>query len=125
MASPNIGSPSSTVFLRSASGSVGTVTGSSATLVASNSSASSTVLRVTRLDVTHVAAGTNSIAVSVVKVAGTNSVTVISGVPVPANAAIRIYDNTAQVAVEEGQSLRIFAEDSASLNFDCEYQEFA
>lgn len=124
MAAPNIGSTASTVYLRSASAAIGTATGSSATLVVSNGTASSAVLRITRLDVNNVD-GTNAADVSVVRFHGTNSTTIVSTVAVPADASLRVYDHYASCAVPEGHDIRIFASAANDLTFDAEYQEFA
>lgn len=124
MASPNIGSTGSSVYLKGACAPVGTATGTSATLVLSNGSASSAVLRITRLDVCNVD-GTNTSAVSIVRLEGSNSTVIVSTVAVPADATLRVYDDHASCVVPEGQDIRIFASSADDLTFDAEYQEFA
>jgi hypothetical protein len=124
MAAPNIGSTASSVYLRSASSIVGTATGVSATLVVSNGSASSAVLRITRLDVNNID-GTNAADVTVLRLQGTNSTAIVSTVVVPADACLRVYDDYASCTVPEGHEIRILASAANDLTFDAEYQEFA
>jgi hypothetical protein len=123
MAAPNIGSTASSVFLRSASGPVGTATGSSATLLVTNGTASSAVLRITRLDVCNID-GEGTAAISVVRLEGSNSTTIISTVAVPADATLRIYDDYGSCAVPEGNEIRLIASSAGDLTYDAEYQEF-
>lgn len=124
MAAPNIGSTASTVYLRNACSVIGTATGSSATLVISNSADSSAVLRITRLDVNNID-GTNAADVSIVRFEGANSTTIVNTIAVPADASLRVYDDYASCVVPEGHSIRIFASAENDLTFDAEYQEFA
>jgi hypothetical protein len=124
MAAPNIGSANSTVYLRMACGPVATTTGTNATLIVSCASASSTVLRVTRLDVNNID-GTNAADVSVIRFIGTNSTTIINTVTVPADASLRVYDDYASLSVPEGHDIRVIASAAGDLTFDAEYQEFA
>lgn len=125
MAAPNIGSGSSSVYLRAASGDIGTATGTNATLLVANGAASSAVLRITRLDVTNVDEGTNAVSITVLRTDGTNSTAIASTVAVPAAAVLRIYDDYGSCAVPEGQDIRLVAGSAGDLNYDCEYQEFA
>jgi hypothetical protein len=124
MAAPNIGSASSTVYLRMACGPIATATGTSATLIVSCGSASSTVLRVTRLDVNNID-GTNAADVSILRFSGTNSTAIINTITVPADASLRVYDDYASLSVPEGHDIRVIASAADDLTFDCEYQEFA
>jgi hypothetical protein len=124
MAAPNVGSASSSVFLRVASGPVATATGTNASLIVSCGSTSSTVLRVTRLDISNVD-GANAADISILRFAGTNSTTIVNTVSVPADAVLRVYDDYASLAVTEGQDIRAVASAANDLTFDAEYQEFA
>ena len=124
MAAPNIGSANSTVYLRMACGAVSTATGTNATLIVSCGSTSSTVLRVTRLDVNNID-GTNAADISILRFNGTNSTAIINTITVPADASLRIYDDYASLAVPEGNDVRAIASAAGDLTFDAEYQEFA
>ena len=124
MAAPNIGSANSTVYLRMACGPIATATGTNATLIVSCGATSSTVLRVTRLDVNNVD-GTNACDITLRRFSGTNSTAIISTVSVPADASLRIYDDYASLAVPEGSEIRAIASAADDLTFDVEYQEFA
>jgi len=124
MAAPNIGSANSTVYLRMACGAVSTATGTNATLIVSCGSTSSTVLRVTRLDVNNID-GANAADISILRFNGTNSTAIINTITVPADASLRIYDDYASLAVPEGNDVRAIASAAGDLTFDAEYQEFA
>jgi hypothetical protein len=124
MAAPNIGSTASSVYLKSASGAIGTSTGTSATLVLANGTASSAVMRITRLDVCNVD-GTTAADVTVLRLQGTNATTIVSTVSVPADATLRVYDDSGSCAVPEGNEIRLFASSAGDLTFDAEYQEFS
>ena len=124
MAAPNIGSTASAVYLRMASGAVATTTGTNATLIVSCGSGSSTVLRVTRLDIGNVD-GVSAADISIVRFAGTNSTTIVNTVTVPADAVLRVYDDSASLSVVEGQDIRAIASAANDLTFDAEYQEFS
>jgi hypothetical protein len=124
MAAPNIGSTASSVFLRVASGPVATATGTNSTLIVSCGATSSTVLRVTRLDIANID-GSNAADISILRFDGTNATTMISTVSVPADATLRVYDNEGSLAVTEGQDIRAIASAADDLTFDAEYQEFA
>lgn len=123
MAAPNIGSTAASVYLRAGSGAIGTATGTNATLIVSCGSTSSTVLRVTRLDVANVD-GSSGADLSILRFVGTNSTTILSTVTVTADAVLRVYDDTGSVAVPEGHELRAFASAAGDLTYDVEYQEF-
>jgi hypothetical protein len=123
MAAPNIGSTASSVFLRVASGPVATATGTNSTLIVSCGATSSTVLRVTRLDINNID-GSNAADISILRFDGTNATTMISTVSVPADATLRVYDNEGSLAVTEGQDIRAIASAADDLTFDAEYQEF-
>lgn len=124
MAAPNIGSTASAVYLRMAAGPVETATGTNATLVVSCGSTSSTVLRVTRLDVANID-GANAADISILRFSGTNSTTIVSTVSVPADAVLRVYDDYGSLSVIEGQDIRAIASAANDLTFDAEYQEFS
>ena len=124
MAAPNIASTASSVFLRLATGPVATATGTSATLIVSCGATSSTVLRVTRLDINNID-GANAADISILRFSGTNSTALISTVTVPADATLRVYDNSGSLAVTEGQDVRAIASAENDLTFDAEYQEFS
>lgn len=124
MAAPNVGSASSSVYLRMAAGPVATTTGTNATLIVSCGSTSSTVLRVTRLDIANVD-GVNAADISILRFVGTNSTTIVNTVSVPADAVLRVYDDYASLSVVEGQDIRAIASAASDLTFDAEYQEFA
>jgi hypothetical protein len=123
MAAPNIGSTASSVFLRVASGPVATATGTNSTLIVSCGATSSTVLRVTRLDINNID-GSNAADITILRFDGTNSTAMISTVSVPADATLRVYDNEGSLAVTEGQDIRAIASAADDLTFDAEYQEF-
>jgi hypothetical protein len=123
MAAPNIGSTASSVFLRVASGPVATATGTNASLIVSCGATSSTVLRVTRLDINNID-GLNAADITILRFDGTNSTAMISTVSVPADATLRVYDNEGSLAVTEGQDIRAIASAAGDLTFDAEYQEF-
>lgn len=124
MAAPNIGSASSSVYLRVASGPVATTTGTNASLIVSCGATSSTVLRVTRLDIGNVD-GVSAADISIIRFVGTNSTTLVNTVTVPADAVLRVYDDSASLAVTEGQDIRAVASAADDLTFDAEYQEFS
>jgi hypothetical protein len=107
-----------------ACGPIATATGTSATLIVSCGSASSTVLRVTRLDVNNID-GTNAADVSILRFSGTISTAIINTITVPADASLRVYDDYASLSVPEGHDIRVIASAAGDLTFDCEYQEFA
>jgi hypothetical protein len=124
MAAPDIGSSSASVFLRQAAGPVATATGTNATLIVSCGTASSTVLRVTRLDIGNVD-GVNAADISILRFSGTNSTTIVSTVAVPADAVLRVYGPDGSLSVTEGQDIRAIASAANDLTFDAEYQEFS
>ena len=123
MAAPNIGSTAASVYLRVACGPVATATGTHATVIVSCGSTSSTVLRVTRLDIGNID-GANAADISILRFVGTNSTTIVNTVSVPADAVLRVYDDSGSLAVTEGQDIRAIASVANDLTFDCEYQEF-
>jgi len=124
MAAPNIGSTASSVYLRMACGAIATATGTNATLIVSCGSTSSTVLRITRLDVNNID-GTNACDVTIRRFVGTNSTAIINTISVPADASLRVYDDYASLTVVEGQDIRAIASAADDLTFDAEYQEFS
>lgn len=123
MAVPNIASTASHTYLRPLVGTVGTATGTSATLVVSNGSASSAVFRITRLDAVNID-GSSACDVTVLRFRGTNSTALTSTVSVPADAVLRIYDDNGSCTVQEGDDIRIIASAAGDLTFDGEYLEF-
>jgi len=123
MAAPNIASTAAQSFLRVSCGAVGTATGTAATLVVSNGTASSAVFRITRLDVANVD-GVNAADLTVLRMSGTASTAIHSTITVPADASLRVYDDYASLAVEEGQDIRVVASAAGDLTFDAEYIEF-
>lgn len=123
MAAPNIGSTAAQSFLRVSCGAIGTNSGTNATIVVSNGSASSAVFRITRLDIANID-GSNAADVTVLRLSGTNSTAIQSTIAVPADASLRVFDDHASCAVEEGQEIRVLASAAGDLNFDCEYIEF-
>ena len=124
MAAPNIGSTAASVYLRVACGPVATATGTNATVIVSCGSTSSTVLRVTRLDIGNID-GVNAADISILRFSGTNSTTIVNTVSVPADAVLRVYDDSGSLSVTEGQDIRAIASAAGDLTFDAEYQEFA
>ena len=123
MAAPNIASTAAQSFLRVSCGAVGTAAGTAATLVVSNGAASSAVFRITRLDVANVD-GVNAADLTVLRMSGTASTAIHSTITVPADASLRVYDDYASLAVEEGQDIRVVASAAGDLTFDAEYIEF-
>lgn len=123
MAAPNIASTASQTYLRPLVGTVGTSTGTNATLVVSNGSASSAVFRITRLDAVNID-GASACDVTVLRFRGTNSTALASTVSVPADSVLRLYDDNASCTVQEGDDVRIIASTAGDLAFDGEYLEF-
>lgn len=123
MAPPNIASTAAQSFLRVSCGAIGTATGTAATLIVSNGTASSAVLRITRLDVANID-GANAADITVLRFVGTASTALHSTIAVPEDASLRVYDDYASLAVEEGQDIRVVASAAGDLTFDAEYIEF-
>jgi len=124
MAAPDIASTAASVFLRVATGPVATATGTNATLIVSCGTASSAVLRVTRLDISNID-GENAADISILRFDGTNSTAIVNTVTVPGDAVLRVYDDYASLAATEGQDIRAVASAADDLTFDAEYQEFS
>lgn len=125
MAAPNIASTAAQSFLRVSCGAIGTAAGTAATLIVSNGSASSAVLRLTRLDIVNID-GANACDITLTRFAGTatSGTAVCSTIAVPADAALRVLDDSGSLAVEEGQDIRAIASAAGDLTFDAEYIEF-
>lgn len=123
MAAPNVAGTATEVYLRSLSLPIGTAAGTSATLILSNGSASSTVLELTSLTVNNVD-GASACDVSVLRVAGTNSTQLFTTISVPADASLRVVDTQAKVIVPEGQEIRVFASAAGDLTFDAGWTEY-
>jgi galactokinase len=102
---------------------VGTATGSSATLVLANGSASSAVLEINSLTVNNVD-GVNSADVSVLRFVGTNSTQLYTTISVPADASLRVVDGTAKLVLPEDHTIRVFANATGDLTVDVAYVEY-
>lgn len=123
MAAPNVAGTATEVYLRSLSLPIGTATGTSATLVMSNETASSAVFEINALTIHHVG-GTIATDVSVLRFQGTNSTQLFTTISVPADASLRVVDSSAKLVVPEGESIRVFASATAQLTFDAAWTEY-
>jgi galactokinase len=123
MAAPNVAGTATEVYLRTVTIPVGTATGSSATLVLANGSASSAVLEINSLTVNNVD-GVNSADVSVLRFVGTNSTQLYTTISVPADASLRVVDGTAKMVLPEDHTIRVFANATGDLTVDVAYVEY-
>jgi galactokinase len=123
MAAPNVAGTATEVYLRTVTIPVGTATGSSATLVLANGSASSAVLEINSLTVNNVD-GVNSADVSVLRFVGTNSTQLYTTISVPADASLRVVDGTAKLVLPEDHTIRVFANATGDLTVDVAYVEY-
>jgi galactokinase len=123
MAAPNVAGTATEVYLRTVTIPVGTATGSSATLVLANGSASSAVLEINSLTVNNID-GVNSADVSVLRFVGTNSTQLYTTISVPADASLRVVDGTAKMVLPEDHTIRVFANATGDLTVDVAYVEY-
>jgi len=123
MAAPNVAGTATEVYLRTVTIPVGTATGSSATLVLANGSASSAVLEINSLTVNNID-GLNSADVSVLRFVGTNSTQLYTTISVPADASLRVVDGTAKMVLPEDHTIRVFANATGDLTVDVAYVEY-
>jgi galactokinase len=123
MAAPNVAGTATEVYLRTVTIPVGTATGSSATLVLANGSASSAVLEINSLTVNNID-GVNSADVSVLRFVGTNSTQLYTTISVPADASLRVVDGTAKLVLPEDHTIRVFANATGDLTVDVAYVEY-
>jgi hypothetical protein len=123
MAAPNVAGTATEVYLRTVTLPIGTATGSSATLVLANGSASSAVLEINSLTVNNVD-GVNSADVSVLRFVGTNSTQLYTTISVPADASLRVVDGTAKLVLPEDHTIRVFANATGDLTVDVAYVEY-
>jgi hypothetical protein len=123
MAAPNVAGTATEVYLRTVTLPIGTATGSSATLVLANGSASSAVLEINSLTVNNID-GVNSADVSVLRFIGTNSTQLYTTISVPADASLRVVDGTAKLVLPEDHTIRVFANATGDLTFDVAYVEY-
>jgi hypothetical protein len=123
MAAPNVAGTATEVYLRTVTIPVGTATGSSATLVLANGSASSAVLEISSLTVNNID-GVNSADVSVLRFVGTNSTQLYTTISVPADASLRVVDGTAKMVLPEDHTIRVFANATGDLTVDVAYVEY-
>lgn len=123
MATPNVAGTATEVRIYPLSGAVGTQTGTNATLVVSNGSASSALVEITNLTANNID-GTNACDVSVLRFVGTNSTQIYTTITVPAKASLRMADNSGKIAVAEGEAIRIVGSTASALTFDGEYLEY-
>lgn len=123
MATPNVAGTATEVRIYPLSGAVGTATGTNATLVVSNGSASNALVEITNLTANNID-GTNACDVSVLRFVGTNSTQLYTTITVPADASLRMADNSGKIAVAEGESIRIVASAAGDLTFDGQYIEY-
>ena len=123
MAAPNVASTAAEVYLRSLTLPVGTATGTNATVIVSNGSASSAVLELHSLVVNNID-GVNAADVSVLRFVGTNSTQLFTTISVPADASLRMVDSGAKLILPEGHEVRIFAGATGDLTFDASWNEY-
>jgi hypothetical protein len=123
MAAPNVAGTATEVYLRTVTLPIGTATGSSATLVLANGSASSAVLEISSLTVNNID-GVNSADVSVLRFVGTNSTQLYTTISVPADASLRVVDGTAKMVLPEDHTIRVFANATGDLTVDVAYVEY-
>ena len=123
MAAPNVAGTATEVYLRTVTIPVGTATGSSATLVLANGSASSAVLEINSLTVNNID-GVNSADVSVLRFVGTNSTQLYTTISVPADASLRVVDGTAKMVLPEDHTIRVFSNATGDLTVDVAYVEY-
>jgi hypothetical protein len=123
MAAPNVAGTATEVYLRTVTLPIGTATGSSATLVLANGSASSAVLEISSLTVNNID-GVNSADVSVLRFVGTNSTQLYTTISVPADASLRVVDGTAKMVLPEDHAIRVFANATGDLTVDVAYVEY-
>ena len=123
MAAPNVAGTATEVYLRTVTLPIGTATGSSATLVLANGSASSAVLEINSLTVNNID-GANSADVSVLRFVGTNSTQLYTTISVPADASLRVVDGTAKLVLPEDHTIRVFANATGDLTVDVAYVEY-
>ena len=123
MAAPNVAGTATEVYLRTVTLPIGTATGSSATLVLANGSASSAVLEISSLTVNNID-GVNSADVSVLRFVGTNSTQLYTTISVPADASLRVVDGTAKLVLPEDHTIRVFANATGDLTVDVAYVEY-
>lgn len=123
MAAPNVAGTAAEVYLRSLTLPVGTATGTNATLILSNGSASSAVLELHSLVMNNID-GVNSADVSVVRFVGTNSTQLFTTISVPADASLRMVDAAAKLIVPEGHEIRVFAGAAGDVTFDASWNEY-
>lgn len=123
MAAPNVAGTATEVYLRTVTLPIGTATGSSATLVLANGSASSAVLEINSLTVNNID-GVNSADVSVLRFIGTNSTQLYTTISVPADASLRVVDGTAKLVLPEDHTIRVFANATGDLTCDVAYVEY-
>lgn len=123
MPTPNVAGTATEVRIYPLSGAIGTATGTNATLVISNGSASSALVEIVNLTANNID-GSNACDVSVIRLVGTNSTQLYTTISVPADASLRLVDNGAKVAVAEGEAIRIIASAAGDLTFDGSYIEY-
>lgn len=123
MAAPNVAGTATEVYLRSLSLPIGTATGTNATLVVSNGSASSAVLEISALAIGNVD-GANACDVTVFRFAGTNSTALHNTISVPADASLLVISTVNKCVVPEGQDIRVVASAAGDLTFDATWTEY-
>lgn len=123
MAAPNVAGTATEVYLRSLALPIGTSTGTNATLVVSNGSASSAVLEINALTIGNID-GANAADVTVLRFSGTNSTAIHSTISVPADASLIVIGPTNRCVVPEGQEIRVIASAAGDLTFDAAWTEY-
>lgn len=123
MAAPNVAGTATEVYLRSLSLPIGTATGTNATLVVSNGSASSAVLEISALTIGNID-GVNAADVTVLRFQGTNSTALHNTITVPADASLIVFGTLNKCVVPEGDSIRVVASAAGDLTFDATWTEY-
>lgn len=123
MAAPNVAGTATEVYLRTVTLPIGTATGTNATLVLSNGSASSAVFEINSMTVNNID-GVNNADLSVLRFIGTNSTQLFTTISVPADASLRVVDSNAKLVLPEDHSIRVFANATGDLTFDVAYIEY-
>lgn len=125
MSDPNVRSPS-TISLKSLYVSAGTATGTSATLVLANSTASNSVLKLSSLMLSNrgAAAATASVA-AYTTTSSTVSFSLVTSVSVPGSGTLVVVGRDNSLYLQEGQSLRVSASGTATIDCIGSYEEIS
>lgn len=125
MAAPNVAGTAAEVYLRSLTLPVGTATGTNATQIVSNGSASSAVLELHSLVVNNID-GVNAADVSILRFVGTstNATQLFTTISVPADASLVVVGGGHKIHVPEDHTIRVFASAAGDLTFDASWNEY-